>query len=87
MTPDEIRDKFVKSYEEHKMSSPHDGPVRATDGITICSCGARWRTFYSRLGLEWKPLNEQCDMHDAAQAALPADYGLDQEGGLFYEPA
>jgi len=83
----ETKAQFVEFFRNHKVSSPHDFPINATDGITTCSCGARWRTFYSRYGLEWKPLNEQATAHDEAQATLPDGYGLDMEGNLFFEPA
>ncbi len=85
MNENEIKAKFVEFFAKHQISSPHGSPVNATDGVTTCSCGARWHTYYSHHGLEWKPLNEQATAHDAAQAALPDGYGLDMEGNLFKE--
>ena len=78
-----IRKQLKTFFAAHSISSPHDRPVNTNDGVTICSCGARWHTFYSRHGLEWKPLNDQCAIHDAAQAKLPIGYGLSGDGALF----
>ena len=87
MNENEIKAKLIEFHRNHQISSPHStfGRVGTNDGTTICSCGARWHTFYSRYGLEWTPLNEQATAHDQAQAMLPDGYGLDMEGDLFKE--
>jgi len=58
-------------FKAHKVSSPMGNGI--TDGITTCSCGARWRTYYSAQGLEWIPLNEQCAAHDEAMSQITND--------------
>jgi len=77
----EIKTKLVEFNGGHEIASPMGNGV--TDGITTCSCGAQWRTWYSRYGLEWRALNEQAEVHDQEAAKLPGGYGVDYEGNLF----
>lgn len=56
-------------HRRHVIKSPMGHGI--TDGVTICSCGAKWHTWYSKTGLEWNPLDDKCQSHDRAESKLP----------------
>ena len=83
MNKQEIKKLLVKFYKKHNIASPMGNGV--TDGITTCSCGAWWHTWYTNYGLQWKALNEEAKNHDKEEKALPEGYGIDYEGNLVRE--
>ncbi len=62
----------TKIRKQHVLRNPV-GVGGITSGTATCSCGALWRVFYARNGMEWQPLNDQCATHDQAMAQLPQE--------------
>lgn len=89
---DLVLEQLNRFENEHRIYSPHGESGKAghvTDGVTVCSCGAKWRTYYSAKGLEWIPLNDLCQDHDDIELALPrcmncgGKLGYDETGSVF----
>ncbi len=59
----------AKIRKQHVIRNPV-GTGGVTSGIATCACGATWRVFYSRYGMEWVPQNDRCATHDQAMAQL-----------------
>lgn len=59
-------------YTKHNISNPV-GVGGVTSGTATCSCGATWRVWYSRQGMEWEAQNDKCATHDEEMSKVPQD--------------
>ncbi len=46
---------------KHVISTPREAGRGLTEWVAECSCGALFQCFYSKYGLEWKPLNKEAE--------------------------
>ena len=60
--------QYKKFHAAHKIDPMPRGTM---SGHSMCSCGASWKTYYSRHGLEWIALNDECKKHNEAGLQLP----------------
>ncbi len=44
---------------KHVISTPREAGRGLTGWVAECTCGALFKCFYSKYGLEWKPLNKE----------------------------
>lgn len=52
-------DTQTESKTSHQLTQPENAGRGLTEWIATCNCGARYRRYYSRHGLETVPYNEK----------------------------
>ena len=45
--------------EKHELQIPDSAGKGLTEWIAVCSCGARWRCYYTQKGLVRKAINDK----------------------------